>query len=198
MVLASRNQKKLAELIEMLQATDIEVVPISDFPEAEEVAETGNTFEENAILKASAARECSGLAAIADDSGLMVDALGGDPGIRSARFAGDEADDEANNQLLLERLAGVPLEERGAAFVCVIAWAPKNRDICCFRGETRGIILYSPRGHGGFGYDPLFLSKDLGVTFAEADSELKNSVSHRGRALASLTGALTSLEKNHD
>jgi len=185
LVLASRNAKKVRELAEILAPVGVRVRPVSDYPGVSEVEETGSSFEENAALKACAVRQATGLAALADDSGLVVDALGGEPGIRSARYAGPGADDAANNRLLLERLASVPEAQRTARFVCAIAYAPAGGgEPVFFRGETGGRMLRAPRGANGFGYDPLFLSDDLGVTFAEAGAGAKHEVSHRGRALA--------------
>jgi XTP/dITP diphosphohydrolase len=184
-VLASRNPKKAKELRTILEPMGVAVVSLDAVPGAPEVEETGATFEANARLKAEAARDAAGLPALADDSGLEVEALGGAPGVRSARFAGEAADDAANNAELLRRLAELPEADRGARFVCVLAYAPPGEATRVFRGETRGRILSAPRGADGFGYDPLFLSEDLGITFAEAPAERKHAVSHRGRALES-------------
>lgn len=186
MVLASHNAKKAYELRRILAPLGLELLSLADFPDAPVPEETGQTFEENAVIKAKSAVDATGLPALADDSGLEVDALGGQPGVRSARYAGEDANDTANNRLLLERLAGLPPGRRGAGFVSVVALAFPGGGVKTFRGETRGVILEQARGYGGFGYDPLFLSDDLGVTFAEADSDEKNRVSHRGRALAAL------------
>lgn len=183
-VLASRNAKKLNELRSMLAPCGLALVPVSDFPNVPEVEETGNTFEENARLKAESVSQATGLPAIADDSGLVVDALDGAPGVYSARFAGPEATDEINNRLLLEKLADVSDEKRTAAFHCVIAFSEPGETTRTFTGQTYGLILHNSRGANGFGYDPLFLSDDLGVSFAEADAAEKNRVSHRGRALS--------------
>lgn len=191
LVLASHNAKKAVELRAILLPLGIELSTLSDFPGAPEPEETGSTFEENAIIKAVSALEFTGLPSVADDSGLMVDALGGAPGVYSSRFAGEHANDEANNRLLLEKLVGVPAEKRTAKFVSVVALAgKKGEEIQLFRAETKGRILESLRGEGGFGFDPLFLSDDLGVTFAEAGSDEKNRVSHRGRALGKLVKVL--------
>ncbi len=184
-VLASRNPGKATELRTLLEPIGVEVVSLDAVPDAPEVEETGATFEANARLKAEAARDASGLPALADDSGLEVEALDGAPGVRSARFSGAEANAAANNAELLRRLADVPESGRGARFVCVLAFAPPGEPVRVFRGETRGRILSAPRGSGGFGYDPLFLSDDLDITFAEAPVERKHAVSHRGRALES-------------
>ncbi len=189
-VLASRNQHKCRELSELIQPLGIQLLAISSFPEIAETEETGTTFAENAAIKAEAASQQTGLHAIADDSGLEVDALNNEPGIYSARFAGPGADDIDNNRLLLERMANVPEEKRQARFVCVIAYKCPGRPTITFRGEAKGKILTNPVGTGGFGYDPLFLSDDLGITFAQAAAEQKNRVSHRAKALQKLVSYL--------
>lgn len=186
MVLASHNAKKVCELREIMQPLGIEMTSLADFPDAIPPDENGDTFEANAIIKAKAALELTGLAALADDSGLVVPALDGEPGILSARYAGPDADDAANNRCLLERLAGMRGDERRAKFVCAIALAQPGGETLLFHGETAGVILEESRGEKGFGYDPLFLSDDLGVTFAQADAAAKNRISHRARALACL------------
>lgn len=186
LVLASHNRKKAEELRAILAPAGWELLDLSHFPGAPEPEETGETFEENASIKAEAAAAFTSLPALADDSGLAVDALGGDPGVRSARFAGEKAGDAANNALLLEKLAGVAPADRTARFVSVIALAIPGGETRLHRGETTGRILERERGKNGFGYDPLFLSADLGVTFAEAASSEKHAVSHRGRAIRKL------------
>lgn len=198
LVLASRNVKKIREMKEILATAGVELLSLLDFPGAPEVEETGNTFEENARLKAASAREYCRLPALADDSGLAVDALDGKPGVMSARFSGQGATDQKNNDYLLKELAGVPASRRGAAFVCVLALAVPGLDVEFFRGETRGRILDNPRGGNGFGYDPLFLSDDLGVTMAEARSGEKHAVSHRGRAMRLLMGRLSAMHDQEE
>ncbi len=190
LVLASHNAKKAAELRALLEPLGFDLRPLTDFPGAPEPEETGETFGENAGIKASSALAFTGLPALADDSGLEVDALGGAPGVRSARFAGEAADDAENNALLLRRLEGVPEERRTARFVSVVALARAGVPLLLFRGGCEGRILFAPEGEGGFGYDPLFLSADLGKSFAAASREEKNAISHRGRALAQLRAAL--------
>lgn len=184
LVLASHNLKKTGELRAILAPLGFELLSLADFPGAPVPEENGATFEENAVIKARSAVAHTGVAAIADDSGLAVAALGGEPGVWSARYAGEDADDDANNRLLLKRLADVPPERRNAAFVSVVAVALPDGTVRTYRGEAEGVILAAPRGNAGFGYDPLFLSNDLGVTFAEADADAKNRISHRGRALS--------------
>ena len=191
LVLASHNKKKTAELRAILAPLGIELANLVDFPGAPVPVEDGATFEDNAIIKAKSALAHTGLPSLADDSGLEVDALGGEPGVHSARYAGEAAGDTENNLLLLKRLAGLSSERRMARFVSVIALALPDGMVKVFRGETGGRILDKARGEGGFGYDPLFLSDDLGVTFAEASGDEKNRISHRGRALAELMRELT-------
>jgi XTP/dITP diphosphohydrolase len=190
-VLASGNQKKLEEMRAILQPLALKVVPQSDFqvPEAEE---TGLTFVENAILKARNAAAHTGLPAIADDSGLEVDALNGAPGIYSARFSGADASDAKNNALLIDMLGDLPDAPRTARYqaVLVLMRHPDDPTPLICQGTWEGEILLAPRGNGGFGYDPHFLIPELGVTAAEMDPAEKNRVSHRGRALKALMDAL--------
>jgi len=168
----------------MLHDLPVEVLSLKDFPGAPEVEEDGRTFRENALKKAKEISRHISETVLADDSGLEVDILGGQPGIRSARYAGPEATDEANNAKLLETLEGVPGEKRGAAFRCVLVlYRPDGRSEF-FEGAWRGEILFVPRGAMGFGYDPLFLDPDQGLTAAELPPELKNRISHRGQAFA--------------
>ena len=186
-VLASSNPGKLAELGALLDPTGLRVVS-RDILGVEPPEETGPTFIENALIKARAASAASGLPALADDSGVVVDALGGAPGVCSARYAGAGATDADNIAKLLESLEGVATPERSAAFVCVIACLRHARDprpIVC-EGVWEGRILDVPRGAGGFGYDPVFFVEALGRTAAELSRAEKNAVSHRGQALAQL------------
>jgi len=190
-VLASDNRGKLAEIVGMLEGTSIQVLPQSRFGVIS-VEETGLTFVENAILKARAASLAADLPAIADDSGLEVDALRGAPGVRSARFAGDDASDQENNQLLLDRLKNVAAGDRGARFRCVIVCLQHPEDpapVVC-EGVWEGAIALQPSGSGGFGYDPLFLPADATGTAAELSSADKNWLSHRGKALRQLVEML--------
>ncbi|MEP1895783.1 MAG: RdgB/HAM1 family non-canonical purine NTP pyrophosphatase [Alloalcanivorax venustensis] len=191
LVLASGNQKKLDEMRAILEPLALKVLPQSDFqvPEAEE---TGLTFVENAILKARNAAAHTGLPAIADDSGLEVDALNGAPGIYSARFSGADASDAKNNALLIDMLGDLPDAPRTARYqaVLVLMRHPDDPTPLICQGTWEGEILLAPRGNGGFGYDPHFLIPELGVTAAEMDPAEKNRVSHRGRALKALMDAL--------
>ena len=185
-VLASGNRGKIAELTALLAPLALAVRSPADFPGWPEIAEDGATFAANAVAKAEAGCAFTGLPAVGDDSGLEVEALGGAPGIFSARYAGKQGDAVANNALLLQNLKGVPWEKRGARFVCAVAYKAPGAEAKVFFGETRGRILEAPRGAEGFGYAPLFLSDDLRCSFAEADAAAKNRVSHRGRALRQL------------
>lgn len=182
LLVVTTSQGKLNEITEALAETGISLLTLADRP-VDLPEETGKTFEENALLKARAALAATGLPALADDSGLEVAALGGEPGVLSARWEG-LPDDAARNRRLLERLSG--REDRGARFVCVIALAlPDGRELT-FRGEVSGWITSAPRGRQGFGYDPIFEPCGLGQTFAEATPQEKSAVSHRGRALQAL------------
>jgi len=191
-VLASANKGKLAEIQALLEGSGIELRSLSEF-EMPDVEETGLTFVENAIIKARAACVASGLPAIADDSGLEVDALGGEPGVHSARFAGIHGDDQANNALLLERLAQVPGSGRSGRFRCVVvslAHAADPAPLIC-EGIWEGRIADHPRGGGGFGYDPLFVPRGMSMTSAELSPAEKNRLSHRAQALRKLIERLT-------
>jgi XTP/dITP diphosphohydrolase len=186
-VLASRNEGKLAELQALLEPLGVRLRLVSDFT-AGVPPEDGATFVENALLKARHAARAAGLPAIADDSGIEVDALGGAPGVRSARFAADAAGDAANNARLLADLAGVPEDRRGARYVCVLALLrhPLDPTPVIAQGTWSGRILAEPRGANGFGYDPLFFVAGHGKTAAELPAALKNRLSHRARAAAEL------------
>ena len=191
-VLASSNPGKLAEIQSLLAPSGLEVTPQSAFG-LHSAEETGATFVENALLKARHAAAETGLAAIADDSGLVVAALAGQPGIRSARFAGPGADDRDNIAKLLRLLEDTPEEERGAKFYCVIValLSPDDPAPVIGSGAWPGVIVREPRGDSGFGYDPVFLDPRLGATAAELSPEVKNRVSHRGHALAQIQRALS-------
>lgn len=187
LVIASNNKGKIAELTELLAPLGMTPVAQGELGVGE-ADEPAVTFVENAILKARHAARATGLPALADDSGLAVDALGGRPGVRSARFAGDEASDEDNVQALLEALAEVEDERRGAQFHCVLVYLRHADDptpIIC-HGRWPGTILRAPRGDGGFGYDPVFLAPEHNCSAAELSRAEKGRISHRGRALALL------------
>jgi XTP/dITP diphosphohydrolase len=200
LVLATHNKCKLRELRELLRGqvpgldVDTQVVDAGAVG-APDVAETGVTFAENSLLKARAVAEATGLVAIADDSGLAVDVLGGAPGIFSARWSGRHGDDAANLQLLLAQLADVPDEYRGAAFVCAAALAVPGAEADGGRevveyGQLEGVLLREPRGEGGFGYDPVLQPSGLDRSCAELSSEEKNAISHRGHAFRALLPAI--------
>ena len=191
LVVASGNKGKLREIAEILKDYDVVSMQAAGF--AGDVEETGKTFEENALIKARAVCRALDLPALADDSGLCVEALGGAPGVYSARFCGRHGDDKANNALLLEKLRGVPEQRRGAYFEsCVAVCFPDGREITA-SGRTYGSILEEEVGEGGFGYDPLFESAELGKSFGLASAEEKNAVSHRGKALRALAQKLKEL-----
>ena len=187
LVLASKNEKKLIEMQEILSRLGVEVCLESDVGVNVEVEETGTTFEENSLLKARAVMEASGMAAIADDSGLCVDALGGAPGVYSARYGGEGLDDTGRYRLLLENMRGLP---RSARFVSVITCCFPNGDVLTARGECPGTIAFAPMGEGGFGYDPVFFVPQLKKTFAQLTHEEKNAISHRGLALSAFRDEL--------
>ena len=191
LLVASGNKGKLREFGELLKGVVDTILSPADFPGLPEVEEDGATFEENAIKKARSAALYTGRPVLADDSGLSVDFLSGRPGVYSARFAGEGASDADNNALLLRELAGVPTEKRGGAFHCVIALCQPDGSCQTFDGSLPGVILEAPRGEGGFGYDPLFLVPEYGQTFSELPLEIKNAISHRGRAMQMLKAALS-------
>lgn len=202
-VLASGNRGKLAEIQSLLSPLKLTVTPQSEFavPEADE---TGATFVENALLKARNAAAHTGLPALADDSGLAVDALGGAPGIYSARYAGEQANDDDNNKKLLAALDDLPEDQRGAQFHCCVVFLRSAADptpLVC-QGVWPGRILSAPRGEAGFGYDPLFWAQDQNMSAAELPKDVKNRVSHRGKAMALLMAALVDradrAAKSHD
>jgi XTP/dITP diphosphohydrolase len=191
-VLASGNAGKVREFAQLLAARDIEVIPQTTYGIATP-EETGATFLDNALLKARHAAGATGLAALADDSGIEVDALGGRPGVWSARYAGAGATDADNLALLLRELASVPEPRRGARYRCVLVFLrhPADPDPVVANGVWEGRILRAPRGSGGFGYDPIFQPQGLALSVAELPAQQKNLISHRGQALRALLAALT-------
>ncbi len=199
LLVATTNAGKLAEIGAALEDIPVQVLSPGDLQGCPEVVEDGTSFEENARKKARTLAEFSGYLTLADDSGLEVDALDGAPGIHSARYSGENADDARNNEKLLRALGDLPWEKRGARFVCVMA-------LCCpasgrplewiFHGVCEGSIAFEPRGTNGFGYDPLFFYPPLGKTFGEIDRAIKGRYSHRGKALAKLTQALPFVLQN--
>ena len=194
LVIGTGNAKKLIEMRELLDGLDVEVVSAFDVREGiVSPEETGTTFEANARLKAESFAQQCGALCVADDSGLEVDALDGRPGVYSARFAGEDGNDGANNAKLLEELKDVPEAERGARFRSVIAVAAPDGTLLVTEGEVRGRILEEARGEAGFGYDPLFFHEPSGKSFAELDRAEKLAISHRGIAMAKLGEALPGL-----
>ncbi|SES12536.1 XTP/dITP diphosphohydrolase [Lentzea xinjiangensis] len=196
LLLASRNAKKLRELQRIVVAenlTGIEVLSLADVPQFPEAPETAPDFEGNALAKARDAAAATGLASVADDSGLAVDELNGMPGVLSARWSGKHGDDEANLDLLLGQLGDVPDERRGAAFVSVVALVVPGGEEVVVRGEWRGTLLRERRGSNGFGYDPIFVPEGYDITSAEMTAEEKDAESHRGRALKLLVPYLRKL-----
>ncbi|MBI3000362.1 MAG: XTP/dITP diphosphatase [Deltaproteobacteria bacterium] len=196
LLVGTTNPGKLAEIEAALKNLPIRIVPLASLGTYPGVAEDGRTFEENALEKARALANFSGMPTLADDSGLEVEALGGAPGIHSARYSGEDADDARNNQKLLQALTGLPQEQRQARFVCVLALClptSEARREWLFRAECEGWIAFAPHGENGFGYDPLFFYPPFGKTFGEVDRQTKGEVSHRGKALRHLAEALPSL-----
>lgn len=199
LLVASRNKKKLAELRRVLDAAGVsglQLLSLDDVAAYDESPETGATFEENALAKAREGFEATGLACVADDSGIAVAALNGMPGVLSARWSGAHGNDAANTELLLAQLADVPDERRGAAFVsaCALVWASGSATSeVVMRGEWPGTVTREPRGDGGFGYDPVFLPEGSARTAAELTPAEKDAASHRGRALTLLVPALREL-----
>jgi XTP/dITP diphosphohydrolase len=199
-VLATRNFHKATELKRILEELelDCELFTVADFPSAPEVEETEDTFEGNALLKARALANFTGLAAIADDSGICVDALDGNPGVLSARWSGaTENIDRANLELVLDQIKGVPAENRGAKFVCAaVAVFPNGKELVAI-GEMYGNLLDAPTGENGFGYDPIFVPIGLSKTTAEMSASEKDAISHRGKALNELAQQISEVISNN-
>jgi XTP/dITP diphosphohydrolase len=192
-VVATRNRHKVREIAALLgeAGLDLEPVTIDDIAPTATLVEDQDTFEGNALLKARQAATACQLPAIADDSGIEVDALGGAPGVRSARWAGEPCDDGRNNQKMLREMADVPAEKRTARYRCAAAFVDQARNLEVVRaGACEGVVLSAPRGRGGFGYDPLFLVPSLGRTMAEIELDQKNRLSHRAAAFRALAAAL--------
>ena len=194
-ILATRNPAKLAELRRILAAAGVSaaVTDLGDVPGMPEVAETGRTFAENALLKARAVAAFSGLPAVADDSGLCVDALNGMPGVLSARWSGRHGDDEANLRLVLGQIADVPPGERGAHFTCLAALVLPSGEERLTEGTVYGQLTDAPRGSNGFGYDPIFVPDGFELTTAQMSADEKDKISHRGQALRALAPAIAEL-----
>ena len=191
LLIATNNKGKAREFHELLDRIPFELVTLADVGITTQVEETGKTFEENARIKSRAYAAASGLVTLADDSGLEVEALGGEPGIKSARYAGENASDSDRVNLLLSKLKGVPRDKRNARFKCVIAISTPTGEIAVTEGECRGLIGFKPKGKNGFGYDPIFFFPDLGKTMAELPSEVKGQISHRARAACQVPDILS-------
>lgn len=189
-IIASTNQGKLKEFKELMKGLSVEVKSLKDFPEIGDIEENGTSFAENAYIKAKAVFDATGCLSIADDSGLEVDALDGAPGIYSARYAGEEKNDTANNEKLLSEMNAVSDENRGAQFHCAIVAIDQNGTRYDAEGIVRGHILRAPQGENGFGYDPLFYIEEFGRTTAELSMDEKNKISHRGKAVRQIVEIL--------
>lgn len=189
-IIASTNQGKLKEFKELMKGLSVEVKSLKDFPEIGDIEENGASFAENAYIKAKAVFDATGCLSIADDSGLEVDALDGAPGIYSARYAGEEKNDTANNEKLLSEMNAVSDENRGAQFHCAIVAIDQNGTRYDAEGIVRGHILRAPQGENGFGYDPLFYIEEFGCTTAELSMDEKNKISHRGQAVRQIVEIL--------
>ncbi|MGA2782024.1 MAG: XTP/dITP diphosphatase [Smithella sp.] len=195
-VFASGNEGKVREIREMLEGMGIELVSLKDYADVPEIVEDGKSFLENALKKAKIVSEFTGETVLADDSGLQVDVLGGEPGIYSSRYVGEKATDEENNFALLAKLKNIPQEKRTAFFCCVLVLYRKDGSYDYFEGKWNGQIIDERRGNNGFGYDPIFWVPELKMTAAELPAEIKNKVSHRGQAFAQLKKALEERLKN--
>lgn len=192
-IIATKNPGKAREFEHIFASRGIEVRTLLDFPEIPDVDETGSTFEENAILKAEAVSQALGKMVIGDDSGLMVDALEGRPGIYSARYAGEPKNDQNNTDKVLSELKGLPDEKRSARFYCALAVAVPGQETITVSGTCEGRILEEQRGTNGFGYDPVFYVPEKGLAMAELSSDEKNKISHRANALKKLDVVLDSI-----
>lgn len=190
LVLATNNKGKIKEIKQILGETNIKFYTLEDFEGIPSVEESGETVEENAIKKATEVARFTGKLTLADDSGLEVYVLNNEPGVKSARYAHDDATDMENITKLLDKMKDFPPERRGARFVCVVALADKDKIIATVNGDCEGLISMEPRGGSGFGYDPIFVRLEYGKTFAELDLEVKNKISHRARALEKISFTL--------
>ncbi|MCX5837455.1 MAG: XTP/dITP diphosphatase [Deltaproteobacteria bacterium] len=185
-VLASRNRGKISEIGSMLEGSGIHLRSLLDYPDFPDIMEDGNSFLENALKKARVVSEWTGETVLADDSGLEVDALGGAPGIYSARYAGEDGNDEKNIRKLLDEMKNVASENRGATFRCILVLYSADGRYETFEGHWKGLIAEKPVGQGGFGYDPVFYLPEERMTVAQLSSEVKNRISHRAQAIAKL------------
>jgi XTP/dITP diphosphohydrolase len=192
-IIATKNAGKAKDFVKIFEPMGVEVKTLLDFPHMEDIEETGITFEENAIIKAEAVCKQFQQMVIADDSGIIVDALDGRPGVYSARYAGEEKNDEANNDKVLEELKSVHEKDRTARFYCAIAVAFPDKPTITVNGTCEGSILFERRGENGFGYDPIFYVSSMKKSMAELTAEEKNQISHRANAMKKLEGQLTEL-----
>jgi len=193
-VFATRNEGKLREISQMLAGSGVELVSLNSFNNVPEIVEDGKTYLDNALKKAKIISGLTGETVLADDSGLQVDVLGGEPGVFSACYAGEKATDDENNAKLLKKLKGMKTEERKASFFCTLVLYEKDGSYTCFEAQWPGLIIDEPRGKNGFGYDPIFYIPGLGLTAAELTAEVKNKISHRGQAFAKLKQSLLNLK----
>ena len=201
LIMATGNQNKVREIREMLEGSDIEIISMKDAGITADIEENGATFEENAAIKAEAIRDLCGQMVLADDSGLMIDAMDGGPGVHSSRFMGEDTSYDIKNAVILKELADVPEEKRGARFVCAMALAFPEKDgkkpeTRIYRGVFEGRIAHEAKGENGFGYDPIFFVPSRNMTSAEMPPEEKNAMSHRGNALRQVVEALRQLSEN--
>ena len=194
-LVASNNKGKLKEFNKILGELGIECISMNDAGIDIDVEETGTTFLENAKIKAEAIYKIAKIPTVSDDSGLCVDALGGEPGVYSARYAGEHGNDEKNNEKLLANLKNIPPEKRTARFMSVVYLVLDDNTAISAQGTAEGFIIDDPKGENGFGYDPIFFSPTLGKTFAQASVEEKNAISHRGSALRELKRKLSAIKK---
>ncbi len=194
-IIATTNGNKVKEIRQMLEGTGIEIVSLKEAGIDADIEENGNTFEENALIKADAIKELTGKIVIADDSGLEIDAMGKEPGIHSARFMGEDTSYDIKCGTILERLKDVPENDRTARFVCAVAISYPDRQAQVFRGTFEGRIAHSMTGENGFGYDPIFFVPEKGCTAAELAPEEKNAMSHRGKALSKAVAALKNIQE---
>lgn len=192
LVLATKNKGKIREIKRILsqKGLEVEVLGLDSFPDIGKIDEPYETFEQNSLHKARFVAQKTNLLTLADDSGIEVDALGGKPGVYSARYSGENTTDEKNIEKLLKEMAGVPYEKRGAQFRCVMVLYSPNGDYVVVNGIWRGKITFEPQGSGGFGYDPIFFDETVGMTAASMDIDTKNRLSHRGKALKKLSSIL--------
>jgi XTP/dITP diphosphohydrolase len=197
LVLGSRNKKKLKEMVDLLGGLGFDLTDLTPFPDAPEVEETADTFVGNATLKATQLAPALGAWVIGEDSGLVVPALGGAPGVYSARYAGTHGDDAANNAKLLREMAALTGDARAAYYVSTAVLAdPAGKVVAAVEGKCHGVIVDAPRGTGGFGYDPLFLVPEYGKTFGELPAEVKQSMSHRANAFRELRSVLSEIKES--